>query len=218
MVSRILKVPSFDLAVFGGTGDLARRKVFPALFHRFIDAQFSQPTRIIGVSRRPLDHAAYRVAIAAALKEFAATSARDEAIKSFLELIHYVRLDIDSEAGWDLLGSEFDDDPSRVRAFYLATDPDHFGPIAKRLAAHSLITPASRIIVEKPIGLDGVSAAYINDAIGAVFPEKRIFRIDHYLGKETVQNLMALRFANALFEPLWNSAHIEHVEITVAFE
>src|SRR3984893_18642311 len=196
MVSRIRKVPPFDLAVFGGTGDLAYRKLFPALFHRFLDAQFSLPTRIIGVARRPLDHAAYRVAIAHALKVFAAAAARDEAIKSFLELIHYVCLDIDSEAGWDLLGNEFDDDPSRVRAFYLATDPDHFGPIAKRLAAHSLITPASRIIVEKPIGEDGASAAVINDAIGAVFPERQIFRIDHYLGKETVQNLMALRFAN----------------------
>jgi glucose-6-phosphate 1-dehydrogenase len=216
MVSRILKVPSFDLAVFGGTGDLAHRKLFPALFHRFLDGQLSQPTRIIGVSRRPMDHAAYRVTIAHALKEFAPAATRDEGIKSFLELIHYVCLDIHSEAGWDLLGNEFDDDPSRVRAFYLATDPDHFGPIAQQLAAHSLITPASRIIVEKPIGRDGASAAFINDAIGAVFPEQRIFRIDHYLGKETVQNLMALRFANALFEPLWNSAHIDHVEITVA--
>ncbi len=216
MVSRIRKVPSFDLAVFGGTGDLAHRKLFPALFHRFLDGQFSPPTRIIGASRRPLDDAAYRIAIAHALKEFAAAAARDEAIKSFLELVHYVCLDIDSEMGWDLLGNEFDEDPSRVRAFYLATDPHHFGRIAKQLAAHSLVTPASRIIVEKPIGEDGVSAASINDAIGAVFPENRIFRIDHYLGKETVQNLMALQFANALFEPLWNSAHIDHVEITVA--
>ncbi|MGH6844704.1 MAG: glucose-6-phosphate dehydrogenase, partial [Methylocella sp.] len=217
MVSRILKVPSFDLAVFGGTGDLAHRKLFPALFHRFLDGQLSQPTRIIGVSRRSLDHAAYLVAIAHALKAFAATAAGgDEAIKSFLELIHYVCLDFDSDSGWDLLGNAFDADPARVRAFYLATDPDHFGPIVKRLAAHALITPASRIIVEKPIGLDGASAARINDAIGAVFPESRIFRIDHYLGKETVQNLMALRFANALLEPLWNSAHIDHVEITVA--
>src|ERR1700730_10407085 len=122
MVSRIRKVPSFDLAVFGGTGDLARRKLFPALFHRFLDAQFSQPTKIIGVSRRPLDHAAYRVAIAHALKEIAPADPRDEAIKSFLELSYYARLDIDSEVGWDLLGNEFNDDPSRVRAFYLATD------------------------------------------------------------------------------------------------
>jgi glucose-6-phosphate 1-dehydrogenase len=216
MVSRIVKVPPFDLAVFGGTGDLAHRKLFPALFHRFLDGQLSQPTRIIGVARRPLDHAAYRVAVSDSLKEFAGGEAGGEAVKSFLDLIHYVRLDIESDAGWDLLGPEFDADPSRVRAFYLATAPEHFGPIAKRLAAHSLVTPAARIIIEKPIGKDGASAAFINDAIGAVFPEERIFRIDHYLGKETVQNLMALRFANALFEPLWNSAHVDHVEITVA--
>ena len=104
----------------------------------------------------------------------------------------------------------------RIRAYYLATGPDLFGPIAKRIGAKGLATPRSRIIVEKPIGHDGDSAAAINDAIGSVFLEKNIFRIDHYLGKETVQNLMALRFANALFEPLWNNAHIDHVQITVA--
>src|SRR3984893_4042803 len=131
-------------------------------------------------------------------------------------MVHFVVLDIDSEAGWDLLGNEFGGDPSRVRGFYLATGPDHFGRIAKQLAAHSLVAPAPRLLVDKPSGKDGRSARFINDAIGAVFPERQIFRIDHYLGKETVQNLMALRFANALFEPLWNSAHIDHVEITVA--
>ena len=98
----------------------------------------------------------------------------------------------------------------------MATGPDLFGPIAKRLGAAGLATPRSRIIVEKPIGRDGESAAAINDAIGSVFLEKNIFRIDHYLGKESVQNLMALRFANALLEPLWNNAHIDHVQITVA--
>lgn len=216
MVSRILKVPPFDLIVFGGTGDLAYRKLFPALLHRYIDGQFSQPTKIIGVSRHDVENSAYRATIAKALKTFAGGAARAEVIKSFLDMIHHVTLDVEADFGRDLLGQELIDDPERVRAFYLATDPDHFVPIAKKLAAHSLVTPASRIIVEKPIGKDGASAAIINDAIGAVFPEKRIFRIDHYLGKETVQNLMALRFANALFEPLWNSAHIDHVEITVA--
>ena len=103
-----------------------------------------------------------------------------------------------------------------MRAFYLATSPELFGPIAGQLARHELVTQKARIIVEKPIGHDGASAATINDAIGAVFREPQIFRIDHYLGKETVQNLMVLRFANALFEPLWNSAHIDHVQITVA--
>jgi glucose-6-phosphate 1-dehydrogenase len=216
MVSRIVKVPPFDLIVFGGTGDLAYRKLFPALLHRYLDGQFSKPTKIIGVSRQTLDSAAYRATIAKELKKFAGGAAHDEVIKRFLELIDYLVLDIDSESGWDLLGNALKEDPPRVRAFYLATDPDHFGPIAKQLAAHSLVTPASRIIVEKPIGKDSASAAFINDAIGAVFPETRIFRIDHYLGKETVQNLAALRFANALFEPLWNSAHVDHVEITVA--
>ncbi|QBR70443.1 glucose-6-phosphate dehydrogenase [Beijerinckiaceae bacterium] len=216
MVSRILKVPPFDLVVFGGTGDLAHRKLFPALFHRYLDGQFSQPTRLVGVSRQHLDDTSFRASIAKALKQFADGIAREEAVKSFLDMIHYVVLDISGETGWDELSKVLGDDPARVRAFYLATGPDHFGQIAKQLAAHLLVTPSSRIIVEKPIGKDGASAAFINDAIGAVFPEKRIFRIDHYLGKETVQNLMALRFANALFEPLWNSAHIDHVEITVA--
>jgi glucose-6-phosphate 1-dehydrogenase len=216
MVSRILKVPPFDLVVFGGTGDLAYRKLFPALLHRYIDGQFSQPTKIIGVSRHALDNDAYRAVIAKSLKIFASGAAPDDVIKSFLEMISSLALDVDAESGWDVLGKELQNDASRVRAFYLAMDPDHYGPIAKKLAALLLVTQASRIIVEKPIGKDGASAAFINDAIGAVFPENRIFRIDHYLGKETVQNLMALRFANALFEPLWNSAHIDHVEITVA--
>ena len=216
MVSRIVKVAPFDLVVFGGTGDLAHRKLFPALFHRFLDDQLTQPTKIIGVSRQELDMSSFRSSIAKALKEFAGVSAHEDSIESFLAMFHHVALDIGSDMGWDGLENEFSGDPARVRAFYLATVPDYFGLIPKKLAAHSLVTPASRIIVEKPIGKDGASAAFINDAIGAVFPEERIFRIDHYLGKETVQNLMALRFANALFEPLWNSAHINHVEITVA--
>src|SRR5690606_10218947 len=103
-----------------------------------------------------------------------------------------------------------------VRAFYLAVAPTLFGEIAHRLAEHGLVTANSRIIVEKPIGRSLESARALNEAIGKVFPEDKIFRIDHHLGKETVQNLMALRFANALYEPLWNSAHIDHVQITVA--
>ncbi len=100
--------------------------------------------------------------------------------------------------------------------FYLATSPDLFGPICARLADTGLATDCARIVVEKPIGKNLESAKELNDAIGSVFPEEHIFRIDHYLGKETVQNLMALRFANALFEPVWNAAHIDHVQITVA--
>ena len=104
----------------------------------------------------------------------------------------------------------------RIRVFYLATSPDLFGPICARLGKNGLVTPKSRVVVEKPIGRDLESARAVNDAVGKVFPENRIYRIDHYLGKETVQNLMALRFANALFEPLWNAGHVDHVQITVA--
>jgi glucose-6-phosphate 1-dehydrogenase len=140
---------------------------------------------------------------------------RKEAVEGFLDMIDYVTIDALGDTGWSelavLLGEE-----QRVRAFYLATSSDLFGPIALKLQHYGMVTPSVRIIVEKPIGKDLASARNINDALGAVFAERQIFRIDHYLGKETVQNLMALRFANALFEPLWNSAHIDHVQISVA--
>jgi glucose-6-phosphate 1-dehydrogenase len=216
MASRILKVPPFDLAVFGATGDLAYRKLYPALLHRYLDGQFTEPTKIIAMSRRDVDSGVVRARVAEALKKFVSGAASDDTIKTFVQMIEFVTLDIGTELGWDKLGAALGSDSGRVRAFYLATAPDYFVQIGKKIAAHRLVTPAARIIVEKPIGRDGASAAIINDAIGAVFAEHQIFRIDHYLGKETVQNLMALRFANALFEPLWNSAHIDHVEITVA--
>jgi glucose-6-phosphate 1-dehydrogenase len=217
MVSRIINVEPFDLVVFGGTGDLAYRKLFPALFHREIDGQLREPTRIIGVSRSEIAQDAYRSAIGNALKTFAGAGSSDTvALQKFLQRIVHVAVDINGESGWQSLASQMSGDAKRVRAFYLATNPDLFGVVARKLASTGQVTPASRIIVEKPVGKDGISAAAINDAIGEVFEEKQIYRIDHYLGKETVQNLMALRFANTLFEPLWNSAHIDHVQITAA--
>ena len=217
MAPRIVKVDPFDIVVFGGTGDLAYRKLFPALFSRFLDGQLSETTRIISVSRQGMEVVEFRAAVAKALQSIAGYEvAQIETAKTFLAMLDYVAVDGNGDGGWAELRARFDDDETRVRAFYLATSPDLFGPIATRLAANGLVTPQSRIIVEKPIGKDGASAARINDAIGAVFPEDRIYRIDHYLGKETVQNLMVLRFANALLEPLWNSAHIDHVQITVA--
>jgi glucose-6-phosphate 1-dehydrogenase len=216
MTAQIIKVEPFDLVVFGGTGDLAYRKLFPALLHRDKDDQFREPTRIIGVSRRRLDRDAFRATVRDALSKFSgASEASAPHVERFLSRIDYAPVDVAGEGGWSALRGLLGPD-ERVRAFYMATGPDLFGPIARRLGAQGLVTGRSRIIVEKPIGKDGASAAAINDEIGAVFPESRIFRIDHYLGKETVQNLMALRFANALFEPLWNNAHIDHVQITVA--
>jgi len=216
MTARIIKVEPFDLVVFGGTGDLAYRKLFPALFHRDADEQFTEPTRIIGVSRRKQTSEAFRASVEDALLKFAGEKEGTQpVVKRFLKRIDYASVDATDETGWDALKKLLDGD-DKVRAYYLATSPDLFGPTAKKLEANGMVTPKARIIVEKPIGSDGASAAAINDELGAVFPERRIFRIDHYLGKETVQNLMALRFANALFEPLWNNAHIDHVQITVA--
>jgi glucose-6-phosphate 1-dehydrogenase len=217
MVSRIINVEAFDLVVFGGTGDLAHRKLFPALFQRDSDGQFTEPTRIISVARREMSDQKFREGVASSLRAFVGKEATASPVfKRFIERIQHVSVDVTGEKGWRELAEKLADGDERVRAFYLATSPELFGPIAEQLAKHDLVTPKARIIVEKPIGHDGASAAKINDAIGAVFKEPQIFRIDHYLGKETVQNLMALRFANALFEPVWNSAHIDHVQITVA--
>ncbi|MBV8450526.1 MAG: glucose-6-phosphate dehydrogenase (NADP(+)), partial [Hyphomicrobiales bacterium] len=217
MVSRIISVEPFDLVVFGGTGDLAHRKLFPALFQRDSDGQFSEPTRVISVARREMSDAQFRENVAASLRQFVGKeAAASPVLERFLERIQHISVDVTGEKGWRELGKKLSGGEDRVRAFYLATTPELFGPIAEQLAKHDLVTTKARIIVEKPIGHDGASAAKINDAIGVVFKEPQIFRIDHYLGKETVQNLMALRFANALFEPVWNSAHIDHVQITVA--
>ena len=216
MNARIVKVEPFDLVVFGGTGDLAYRKLYPALFHRERSDQFSEPTRIIGVSRRHLGRDEFRASVKDALVKYRAFDENSgEAADRFLSRLEYVAADAASDSGWEELRAALGPD-ERVRAYYLATGPDLFCPLANRLGSEGLVTSRSRIIVEKPIGKDGASADAINNDIGSVFSEGAIFRIDHYLGKESVQNLMALRFANILLEPLWNNAHVDHVQITVA--
>ncbi len=216
MAPRIVKVEQFDLVVFGGTGDLAHRKLYPALFHRERSDQFSEPTRIIGASRRHLDRDAFRASVKATLIKLGLVdSGASAAMERFLSRLDFIAVDARGDGGWADLKTALGAD-DRIRAYYLATAPDLFCSLAKRLGAEGLVTARSRIIVEKPIGKDSRSAAAINDVIGSVFLERNIFRIDHYLGKESVQNLMALRFANILLEPVWNNAHIDHVQITVS--
>jgi glucose-6-phosphate 1-dehydrogenase len=130
--------------------------------------------------------------------------------------LKYYAAEATKDDGWVAIEQELSDRQDVIRVFYLAVGPDLFGPICDRLGQQGLVTLKSRVVVEKPLGKDGASAEATNNAIGKVFPEESIYRIDHYLGKETVQNLMALRFANLLFEPVWNSAHIDHVQITVS--
>jgi glucose-6-phosphate 1-dehydrogenase len=217
MSSQIIPVEPFDYVVFGGTGDLAERKLLPALYHRQMAGQFTEPTRIIGASRTAMTHDEYRKYASDALKEHLKISDFDAGeIEKFCARLFYVSVDAKGDKGWDVLKKLLDEAKDRVRAFYLAVGPALFGDFAEKIRDHKLITKYTRIVVEKPIGRDLQSALQLNDTIGKVFHEDQIFRIDHYLGKETVQNLMALRFANALYEPVWNSAHIDHVQITVA--
>ncbi|OWV72027.1 glucose-6-phosphate dehydrogenase [Rhizobium sp. R634] len=217
MSSQIIPVEPFDYVVFGGSGDLAERKLLPALYHRQIEGQFGEPTRVIGASRSPLTHEEYRKFARDALKEHLKKGEYDDAeVEKFCARLYYVSVDARTDTGWDQLKKLLDESKDRVRAFYLAVAPGIFGDIAQKIHDHKLITKSTRIVVEKPIGRDLASALQLNDNIGRAFKEEQIFRIDHYLGKETVQNLMALRFANALYEPLWNANYIDHVQITVA--
>ncbi|MBE0695248.1 MAG: glucose-6-phosphate dehydrogenase [Aquamicrobium sp.] len=216
MTSQIIPVDPFDLVVFGGTGDLSERKLLPALYQRQKDGQFTEPTRILAASRSAVSDDGYRDFAARAIREHVkAEEIDEEELKRFLARLSYVQVDAQSGDGFERL-RQATEGSRAVRVFYLAVAPSLFGDIAGNLDAHGLAGGDARIVVEKPIGRDLAGARALNDAIGRVFDEHQIFRIDHYLGKETVQNLMVLRFANALYEPLWNSAHIDHVQITVA--
>jgi glucose-6-phosphate 1-dehydrogenase len=213
---KIIPVATFDCVVFGATGDLTLRKLLPALYYRFRDGQMPGCSHIIAAARSDLDDEAYRRRASKALREHVARDDLDaETADRFCRRLSYVRLDAtDANGDWSALAGMLE--PERVRVFYLATAPDLYGEICRNIGAHGLITDQSRVVLEKPIGHDLASAREINDQVGLVFDEAQTYRIDHYLGKETVQNLLALRFANTIFERLWNVDVIDHVQITVA--
>ena len=214
---KIIPVASFDCVVFGATGDLTLRKLLPALYYRFLDGQMPADSRIIAAARSDLTDESYRERASNALHRHVAAADLDEAVaERFCQRLSYARLDGTTDGGWDILGGVLAAMPERVRVFYLATSPDLYGADLQESRTVGLVTPRSRVVLEKPIGHDLASARAINDQVGEVFTEAQTFRIDHYLGKETVQNLLALRFANSIFEPLWNTDVIDHVQITVA--
>jgi len=216
-MAKLLPVDEFDLIIFGGTGDLTMRKLLPAMYHRDRDGQITSGSRIIAVGRKSLDRAAYlnqaKVALQANLSsgEFS-----EKHWLTFSRHIEYIEADILDSGKWGALVDLLQSHETRVRVAYLATAPQLFGAIAKGLQTNGLITDNSRIVLEKPLGRDLASASAINNQVGECFAENQIYRIDHYLGKETVQNLLALRFANSLFEPLWRRGSVDHVQITVA--
>ncbi|RYE88185.1 MAG: glucose-6-phosphate dehydrogenase [Hyphomicrobiales bacterium] len=216
MSSRIIPVQPFDYVVFGATGDLTKRKLLPALYHRFQSGQFDEQSRIIGVSRSALTDAEFQKAAREAIGQFVEKEYQDaKTIDRFISIISYVSNDVSDAKKWgEIKGLR--DDPKVVRAFYLAIAPDLFGPTCEYIKKKGYYRRDARVVIEKPLGHDLKSSEQINDEVSKIFEEDQVYRIDHYLGKETVQNLLALRFANIMFEPIWNSAHIDHVQITVA--
>ena len=216
-MANFVPVDVFDLVIFGGTGDLAMRKLLPALFHRDGDGQILEGSRIIAASRSDLSRDEYLARVEAALHDNLREDEFDDAQwQTFRERLHYVSLNASAHDEWHALSDLLRGAEDRVRVAYLATAPGLFGSISAGLKHNGLVTPLSRIVLEKPVGHDYDSACEINNAVGECFAENQIYRIDHYLGKETVQNLLALRFANSLFEPLWRRSYVDHVQITVA--
>ncbi len=200
------------LILFGATGDLARRMLLPSLAALDADGLLPEGLRIVGTARSRLDDEGFRAAAAEAVaaNPVSARAARP----GFLARLRYVPLDATDRAGFRRLAEAVAaGEPVHI---FLSTAPALFPPTIAGLVEAGLAGPNVRLALEKPLGSDLASARAINDAVAAAFPEERIFRIDHYLGKETVQNLLALRFANTLFEPLWRSEAVAHVEITVA--
>tara|TARA_R110002049_G_scaffold25557_8_gene89674 strand:+ start:1744 stop:3216 length:1473 start_codon:yes stop_codon:yes gene_type:complete len=216
-MAQLIPVETFDLVIFGGTGDLAMRKLLPALYHRDRDEQITGDSRIIATSRGSLSRESYLSRVEEALRRNLGEGEFDEAHwQRFAQRVHYVAANALDHEHWEDLVELLGVADQRVRVAYLATAPSLFGPIALGLKSNGLISESSRIVLEKPLGRDLASAREINDAVGACFAEDQVYRIDHYLGKETVQNLLALRFGNSLFEPLWRRSAIDHVQITVA--
>jgi glucose-6-phosphate 1-dehydrogenase len=211
-------LPTFDMLLFGGTGDLVTRKLLPALYRRFVAGQVCAESRIFGVARSNLTRAAYTAQAEAACSQFLGKEFDVKQWEGFARLLDYVRLDAGAEKDYAALAELLADRERVVRVFFFSTASNLFSVICQNLAKAKVVTPLSRVVLEKPLGHDTASANLINEQVGAVFTEKQIYRIDHYLGKEAVQNLMALRFGNALFEPLWRRGLIKHVQITVAEE
>jgi glucose-6-phosphate 1-dehydrogenase len=206
----------FDLVLFGGTGDLAMRKLLPALYRRFVAGQFPPGARIVGVARGERSREDYHDQVQQSCRAHAANAFDATQWNAFAARLHYLAADGSRPGSFAGLVDFLRGREAVTRIFFLSTAPTLFAGICDAIGAHGLATPQSRVVLEKPLGQDLPSATTINEKVGAIFGEPQIFRIDHYLGKEAVQNLLALRFGNALFEPLWRRGRIRHVQITVA--
>ena len=208
---------SFDLVLFGGTGDLAWRKLMPALFQSFRHGTLPPGGRIIGVARDDHSDDAYRALIEARFEAVEGDKRPSaEEFKRFAALLHYQRMDLSKPQDYAALADKLLSRNADSVVMYVATAPALFTQVVEQIAAAGLNGPKTRVVLEKPLGHDLASNRAINQAVGRVLNEKQVFRIDHYLGKPSVQNLFAMRFGNALFEPIWRREYIANIQITIA--
>ena len=227
-VSAAPAVEPVTFVIFGGAGDLAHRKLLPALYNLHLDGLLPPRVAIVGIGRNQMTDDAYRAFAQDGATQFSRRPIDAHAWPAFASSLFFIRASIEDEHTFAPIGARLDvveheRGLTGNRIYYLAVPPTLFAPTVKQLDRARFINrqsdrPFARLIVEKPIGRDLKSAREINDAMAAVFDERQIFRIDHYLGKETVQNILVLRFANSIFEPLFNQKYVDHVQITVAEE
>ena len=211
------------MVIFGASGDLTKRKLLPALFRLYLSGFLPEHFEIVGVARRPLE-ASFADEMKDGLLKYGEVTADHPHLERFLQKIHYFAMNFDDAAGYKGLKSklaQIDKERGTAgnRLFYLATAPEYFTEIITQIGHHGMARPEKgtvRTIVEKPFGHDLESARKLNDHVNSVFAENQVFRIDHYLGKETVQNILIFRFANGMFEPVWNQNYIDHVQITAS--
>ncbi len=212
------------MVIFGASGDLTSRKLIPALYRLFQRGRLPKPTRIIGVARSNFTSDQWREQLAATTQEFAKRDFTPESWKAFSENIHYLSGDIAKDEDFTNLGAflnQLEGEAKSTRVYYLSTMPQLYETAIAQLGKAGLANDSSgqrRVVIEKPFGTDLATSRLLNDSIHKAFREDQIYRIDHYLGKETVQNMMVLRFGNTIFEPIWNRNYIDHVQITCAEE
>ncbi len=204
--------------LFGGTGDLAKRKIIPALYSAFVNGRLDASFSFIGAAREDLTDEEFRQRVVASIEAYAGkvSGSTAEKIAAFLLLTKYSKIDAHIAADFDVLKQHLHTSDSNATLFYLATGPDIFIPVVEQLSRHGLVEGNARVVVEKPLGRDAQSAKEINHSLRTYLNENQIYRIDHYLGKEMVQNLLALRFANSFLEPLWNRKWIQDVHISIS--
>ena len=208
--------PASLLTIFGATGDLARRMLLPSLYSLQAEHLLPANLRILGTARSELDREGFANLVSASIAErIPAAERNDAALRGLLDRLDYAAASVDDDASMAALAAKVQALRDGDVLYHMSTGPKFYGPACAALAAHGVAGAGTRVMLEKPIGKDLASAIAINDSVAMSFDEERVYRVDHYLGKEGVQNLIALRFGNALFEPLWNARHIEQVQITV---